>query len=304
MFKNYHIVIFKDREGGFRNLRMRGWLGVLLFVLVAGLAGLNAYLWTFYNKSLVLERELEDAQRLVRAGDSQLLSLSGKVQTLEEDVRRVQQFDTKLRVLMNVDKDNVDEDSENAGAPPPASGMPQGSPGFLARHRELYVRNLHSLVDELSSNILLEEVEQQTLVSLMRVNKDSLLSTPSIWPVKGYLTSGFGWRRSPFSGASKMHSGLDISNRVGTPVSAPARGAVTFSGPDGAYGICITVDHGNGIVTRYAHLSKTLVKTGDYVQRGEVIGAVGNTGRSTGPHLHYEVILKGTPVDPMRYILN
>lgn len=304
MFKNYHIVIFKDREGGFRNLRMRGWLGVLLFVLVAGLAGLNAYLWTFYNKSLVLERELEEAQRLVRAGDGQMISLSGKLQTLEEDVRRVQQFDAKLRVLMNVDKDNVDEDSENAGIAPSASGMPPGSPGYLARHRDLYVRSLHSLVDELSSNILLEEVEQQTLVSLMRVNKDSLLSTPSIWPVKGYLTSGFGWRRSPFSGASKMHSGLDISNRVGTPVSAPARGAVAFSGPDGAYGICITIDHGNGLVTRYAHLSKTLVKVGEYVQRGEVIGAVGNTGRSTGPHLHYEVILKGTPVDPMRYILN
>jgi len=101
-----------------------------------------------------------------------------------------------------------------------------------------------------------------------------------------------------------MHKGLDISNRVGTPIRAPARGAVTFSGPDGAYGISITIDHGNGMVTRYAHMQKTLVKVGEFVQRGDVIGALGNTGRSTGPHLHYEVILNGTPVDPMRYILN
>lgn len=303
MFKNYHIVIFKDREGGFRNLRMRGWFGVLLFLLAVGLGGVNAYLWTFYTKSAVLERELDEAQRLVRASDGQMLSLSGKLQALEEDVRRVQQFDAKLRVLMNVDKDNVD-DGEEMATVAAAPGAALASPGYLARHRDLYVRHLHSLVDELSSNILLEEVEQQTLVGLMRLNKDSLLSTPSIWPVKGYLTSGFGWRRSPFSGASKMHKGLDISNKVGTPISAPARGAVTFSGPDGAYGICVTVDHGNGIVTRYAHMSKTLVKVGDYVQRGDVIGALGNTGRSTGPHLHYEVILNGTPVDPMRYILN
>lgn len=299
MFKNYHIVIFKDREGGFRNLRMRGWFGILLFALAAGLAGANVYLWSFYTKSLALERELKDSQRLVRAGESQLLSLSDKLQGLEEDVRRVQQFDAKLRVLMNADTDVADKDAESA---PPGNIL--GAPGYLARHRDLYVRHLHSLADNLSSNVLLEEVEQQTLVSLMRLNKDSLLSTPSIWPVKGYLTSGFGWRRSPFSGATKMHTGLDVSNRVGTPVSAPARGAVTFSGMDGAYGICIVIDHSNGIVTRYAHLSKSLVSIGDYVQRGDVVGALGNTGRSTGPHLHYEVILNGTPVDPMRYILN
>lgn len=300
MFKNYHIVIFKDREGGFRNLRMRGWLGILLFLLVAGLIGTNVYFWSFYTKSLALERELEEAQRLVRTGESQLSSLAGKLQALEEDVRRVQQFDAKLRVLMNADKDAANEDAESAATAP---GSRLGV-GYLARHRDLYVRHMHSLADDLSSNILLEEVEQQTLVSLMRLNKDSLLSTPSIWPVKGYLTSGFGWRRSPFSGASKMHTGLDISNRVGTPISAPARGAVTFSGTDGAYGICVVINHANGIVTRYAHLSKALVSVGDYVQRGDVIGALGNTGRSTGPHLHYEVFLNGTPVDPMRYILN
>lgn len=303
MFKNYHIVVFKDREGGVKNLRLRGWLGIFLLLLVVGLSGLNAYLWTFYNKTATLERELDETRRQVRAGDSQLLSLSGKMRTLEEDVRRVQQFDSKLRVLMNAEPDSANEDANNFN-PSTAPGRAAQTPTYLARYRDLYVRQLHNLVDELSTNILLEEVEQQTLVSHMRLNKDLLLSTPSIWPTKGYLTSGFGWRRSPFSGASAMHKGLDIANRVGTPVSAPARGAVTFSGADGAYGISVTISHGVGIVTRYAHLSKALVKVGDYVQRGEVIGAVGNTGRSTGPHLHYEVIVNNTPVDPMRYILN
>jgi Membrane proteins related to metalloendopeptidases len=305
LFKNYHIVIFKDREGGFRNLRMRGWLGVLLFLVVAGLAGVNAYLWSFYSRALTLEHELGEAQKVIRANDSQVLSLTGKLQALEADILRVQQFDTKLRVLMNVDKDASDtgDDEERVAAAASGAGA-LNNPLFLSRHRELYIRRMHSLVDELAANILLEEVEQQTLVVLMRTNKDTLLSTPSIWPVKGFLTSGFGWRRSPMSGASRMHQGLDISNRVGTPIRAPARGAVTFSGADGAYGICVMLNHGNGIVTRYAHMSKTLVKVGDYVQRGDVIGALGNTGRSTGPHLHYEVIVNGMPVNPMRYILN
>lgn len=305
MFKNYHIVIFKDREGGFRNLRLRGWLGMLLFLVMAVLAGANVYLWSFYSRALTLEHELEEAQKVIRANDSQVLSLTGKLGALEEDILRVQQFDAKLRVLMNVDKDPSDTADADERMEARASGTEAlNNPMFLSRHRELFIRRLHSLVDELADTILLEEVEQQTLVVLMRANKDTLLSTPSIWPVKGYLTSGFGWRRSPMSGASRMHQGLDISNRVGTPIRAPARGAVTFSGSDGAYGICVMLDHGNGIVTRYAHMSKALVKVGEYVQRGDVIGALGNTGRSTGPHLHYEVIVNGTPVNPMRYILN
>lgn len=307
MFKNYHIVIFKDREGGSRNLRIRGWIGLLFFLLLFGLAGLCVYLWGFHTRVAVLEAELGEAHKIIRSHDSQVLSLLGKLQSLEQDISRVQQFDSKLRVLMNVDKDPAEAAADaTADAAPGGDSVTGGisNPLLLSRHRELFLMRLHSLVDDLATNVRTEEVDQQTLAGLLLENKDSLLSTPSIWPVKGFVTSGFGRRRAPIAGGTSMHKGLDISNRVGTPVRAPARGAVTFSGPDGAYGICITVDHGNGIVTRYAHLQKSLVRVGDYVQRGDVIGALGNTGRSTGPHLHYEVVLNGTPVDPMRYILN
>lgn len=305
MFKNYHIVIFKDREGGFRNLRLRGWLGAALFLLVAALAGTNIYLLGFYSKSLALEHELEEAQKIIRAHDSEALSLAGKLRTLEEDVQRVQQFDAKLRVLMNIDKDTSSgEIAEDEAAPSQSLAGFLDNPSLLSRHRELFTRRMHSLADELSDSANLEEVEQQTLVGFLRANKDTLLSTPSIWPTQGFLTSGFGWRRSPFSGGGRMHKGLDISNRVGTPVWAPARGTVTFVGADGGYGTCVMIDHGNNIVTRYAHLQKALVREGQYVQRGDVIAALGNTGRSTGPHLHYEVIVGGIPVNPMRYILN
>lgn len=304
LFKNYHIVIFKDREGA-RKLRLGSWIGAILLVVVAVGIGAGLSFRDFYSRSRDLERELADTQNLLRAQESQVLSLSGKLNELEQDVRRVQQFDAKLRVLMNIEKDSAETENEDQ-ADQAAAGSPGGlyNPLFLSRHRELYLRRLHGLVDELETTVRLEEVDQQNLVAFLRENKDSLLSTPSIWPVKGFLTSSFGWRRAPLSGATRLHQGLDISTAIGTPVRAPARGAVTFAGWDGAYGICITIDHGGGISTRYAHLSKSAVKAGDYVQRGDVIGAVGNTGRSTGPHLHYEVRLRDVPVNPMRYILN
>lgn len=301
VFKNYHIVIFKDRDGGFRNLRLRGWFGMLIFLLLAGLTALTMYLWGFQARSLVLEHQLAEAEKIIQTHESQMLSLAGKLQTLEKDLDRVQQFDSKLRVLMNIDKDRTEAESPSPEAPTAAA---LNNPEFLSRHRDLFARNLHTLVDDLSSSVHLEEIDQQTLVHFLRGNKDTLLSTPSIWPVKGFMTSGFGWRSSPFSGRGALHKGLDISNRVGTPVWAPARGVVTFAGTDGAYGTCILIDHGNNIVTRYAHLQKALVTPGQYVQRGDVIGALGNTGRSTGPHLHYEVRVGGVTVNPMRYILN
>ena len=274
---------------------------MLLFLIVVALAGMNLYLWDFYSKAQVLEQQLEESQKLVRDSESQLLSLTSKLQILESDLYRVQQFDAKLRVIMNIE-DIASPQGEEEDLPTESSGLNNAI--FLSQHRDLFTRRLHSLIDELSTSVHLEEVQQQSLVTFLRENKDALLSTPSIWPAKGYLTSGFGYRSSPFTGRSSLHKGIDISNRPGTPVWAPARGAVTFSGPDGSYGICIVIDHGNNIVTRYGHLSKSLVTVGQYVQRNDVIGHMGNTGRSTGPHLHYEVFVNGANVNPLRYIMN
>lgn len=302
MFRNYHVVIFKDREGGFRNLSVRGGIFIILILLLAALAGLNFWLWGFYHQVEKLDKELVEARRIAMDADNQLLSLAGKIQTIEKDLYRIKQFDAKLRVLMNIEGTSAYDEMEGEQIPLVSSNLT--NPGFLAQHRELFSRKMHSLIDDMSGTVHLEEVSQQQLVSFVAENRDAMLSTPSIWPTKGYLTSSFGYRTNPVTGRGSMHKGLDISNRPGTPVVAPARGAITFSGPDKAYGICVVIDHGNGISTRYAHLSKTLVEVGQYVQRNEVIAALGNTGRSTGPHLHYEVMVNGVHVDPMRYIMD
>jgi murein DD-endopeptidase MepM/ murein hydrolase activator NlpD len=131
-----------------------------------------------------------------------------------------------------------------------------------------------------------------------------LSSTPSIMPAKGLYGNGFGWRRDPFTGMRDFHQGLDIVAPPGSRVLAPADGVVTLVGPSGGFGNSIFISHGYGLVTRYGHLESFNVKPGQKVHRGEVIGYVGSTGRSTGPHLHYEVLLHQHNVDPVRYILD
>jgi murein DD-endopeptidase MepM/ murein hydrolase activator NlpD len=125
---------------------------------------------------------------------------------------------------------------------------------------------------------------------------------PSIWPVRGQISEGFGQRLDPFSGEGAFHSGVDIRAPLGTRVGAGGDGIVLEAGWDSGYGNAIVVDHGNGLATKYGHLSKIFVVVGQEVQRGQVIGAVGITGKTTGPHLHYEVLVNDTPVNPMKYL--
>jgi murein DD-endopeptidase MepM/ murein hydrolase activator NlpD len=127
-------------------------------------------------------------------------------------------------------------------------------------------------------------------------------ATPSIWPVAGWLTSSFGNRRDPFNGGSDFHPGLDISANQGDPVHAPAAGVVTNAAPTGNYGNLVVVDHGFGIITKYGHLSRFAVMNGQQVNRGDVIGYVGSTGRSTSPHLHYEIWVNDKLTNPMRLL--
>lgn len=128
------------------------------------------------------------------------------------------------------------------------------------------------------------------------------LSMPSLWPVRGQITCGFGQRMDPFSGEGAFHAGIDISAPYGTGVEAAAEGIVFQAGPESGYGNVILIDHGYGITTKYGHLSKIYVVVGQVVKRGQFIGAVGMTGKATGPHLHYEVIVHDTPVNPTKYL--
>lgn len=149
-----------------------------------------------------------------------------------------------------------------------------------------------------------EERTLENLASVIESKQAKWDATPSIWPVKGWITSGFGKRVSPFTGQMAVHEGVDIGAPSNTPVQAPAAGRVVVTGFDPRMGNLVAIDHGYGMETQYGHLAKVLVKSGQKIRRGDVIGLVGSTGLSTGPHLHYHIKVNSHPVDPQRYILD
>jgi len=300
LFKKYHIVIFKNPSDNARKFQIRGWLFISIFALIAGLVGGNIMLWKYYINYSGLESNLAHAEKAVQEQKAQLLSLSQKMMNISQDLDRVRNFDSKLRVMINLDQENVQSVTPKGG-----STEPNFSNNYLPLYRqELLVRKMHDFLAQLSTEAKLEEVKQQEIIHSMRSRQDALDSTPSIWPVEGWVTSPFGWRSSPFTGKREYHKGLDISCPLGTPIYAPAQGTITFVGLSGGYGRLIKISHGANLSTRYGHLKMAAVKKGQVVTRGELIGYAGSTGRSTGPHLHYEVRLGGVPVSPLRYILN
>ncbi|MFZ0707465.1 MAG: M23 family metallopeptidase [Candidatus Korobacteraceae bacterium] len=162
---------------------------------------------------------------------------------------------------------------------------------------QLYALRSSALAGTATTALGLGLTHQATLSEWAR-----MAAAPTLWPVTGPITSWFGERTDPFNGEGAFHSGIDISCSYGQPVIAPADGTVTYADVYTGYGRMIEIDHGNGIVTRYGHLSGFAVADGDTVRRGQVIGYVGLSGRSTGPHLHYEVRINDTPVNPHKYL--
>jgi len=180
-------------------------------------------------------------------------------------------------------------------------GGPLGDDTTIGKEKpdqDKIISDLKSDIELLEEKAQLQEQSLQELFSFLEGQENLLASTPSIWPTRGFVTSGFGYRWG------RMHEGLDIANRPGTPIYAPADGIVTFTGIRGGYGKFIVISHGFGYETAYGHMYSIDVKEGDIVSRGDYIGTIGNTGRTTGPHLHYEVHVNGVPVNPELFILN
>jgi len=162
---------------------------------------------------------------------------------------------------------------------------------------QLYALRNSALTGAASVGISLGLTRNSTTADWIRAN-----AAPNLWPVEGQITGSFGERIDPFNGEGAFHSGVDISASVGSAVIAPADGTVTFADFLGGYGRAVIVDHGHGISTRYGHLASFAVAPGQYIHRGDTIGYVGLSGRSTGPHLHYEVRINDTPVNPYKYL--
>jgi len=158
------------------------------------------------------------------------------------------------------------------------------------------------VVTEMQSNQPSETGTTQNVDKIVK-NAADLAATPSIWPTSGEVSSRFGWRNSPWGGGQELHAGIDIANSLGTPIFATADGEVVLSGWSGGYGNIVQINHGKGIETIYGHNSRVIVNAGQVVKKGQVIAYLGSTGRSNGPHLHYEIRVNGNPVDPIRFLV-
>ena len=263
-----------------------------LFIFASGYllfdyASVKSQVWQVNN--LLEENETQKGQ---------LLAFANKVSTLENQMVKLRKFDAKLRVITNLEAPKNMESYVGVGGPD------EGRTFDYGKRRDVIVQQMHSDLDNLNVEAAVQEESFSEVMEFLEDKKSMLASTPSIWPVRGWITSNFGKRLSPFTGKYKNHDGLDVATRTGTPIVAPADGRVTYVGVESGYGKLLVIDHGYGVVTRYGHNSKIFVKVGNKVKRGHKVAAIGNTGRSTGPHLHYEVRVNGVPVNPKNYILN
>ena len=277
--------------------------GVLVsFVVLIVFLGSVFYFSQQYLSLQGSENELVKLRRDSKIRKIQVAKFAQQVKNFETEMARLERFEKKLRVITALENSpNSVEKNWGVGGP---YGLRKNSfKTSMGRGAASMVDHLSNGLDHLDRQAKIQSISFQELDDFFKNQKSFLSSTPSIWPTRGWVTSSFGFRKSPFTGLREKHEGWDIAARSGAPVRATADGVVVVEGREYGYGNLVEVDHGYGIVTRYGHNSKHLVKVGDHVKRGQVVSLVGNTGRSTGPHLHYEILLNGVPVSPKNYIL-
>jgi murein DD-endopeptidase MepM/ murein hydrolase activator NlpD len=241
----------------------------------------------------------------IRLQRKQIQEFAGEINALKAKLVELNNFEKKIRIIANIGKPSKSNGIFGVGG-----SIPEDLDGQIPLKEKHYslIRDMHEQIEELDRASISQQAELTLLLKSLEDQQNLLASTPAIRPLpentKSWVTSRFGYRKSPFTGRRELHKGLDIASRKGTSILATADGVVTFAGKKGLLGLTIVIDHGHGMKTRYGHNHKLLKKRGDKVKRWEPIALMGSTGRSTGPHTHYEVHLNGIPVNPEKYILN
>jgi len=305
-----NIIVVSGAMGRARTLTLdwRHWtlggLGLLLLFLSFTL--LFNYVTLRYAASIkhpllqaiLLDDQREEARKTQEVIQGHLNAMAVRLGELQAQLLQLDGLGERLAQMAGLKPKDLPPPSEPGKAPGRGGPAPTLS-------RDLSVDEFGSLLSELSHAVE-ERSDQLTVLEALLVstsaNKKFL---PSLAPVDGgWLSSSFGWRIDPFSGQKSFHEGLDFPSESGTPIVAAASGKVIFADVHPQYGKMVEIDHGNGLVTRYAHASKLFVKEGDFIVRGQKVAAVGSTGRATGSHLHFEVRLNGVPQNPARFLLS
>jgi murein DD-endopeptidase MepM/ murein hydrolase activator NlpD len=293
--KHLTIMVVPDDTGRVISVKFKAplFIGLLLVWVVSVI--LSAFIiarHANYRATLAYDRYLE-----IKHGE-----FSKEMVESRDTVKRVTEIDKQMRDMLQL---------KSRDAIVKYTGF--GGPSYLdTKLLENDVKNGDEVISRKAFELAVKYVDDQAkyseksfqeIVGYITEQRARLTAVPSGWPIKGWITASFGSRIDPFTGSLSFHAGVDIANDIGTPVKVTADGVVVFAAFDtGGYGNLVMVNHGNGYLTKYGHMLKYIVSPGQYVKKGQVMGYLGDTGRSTAPHLHYEVRLNGIAVNPVKYL--
>ncbi|MCP4719379.1 MAG: peptidoglycan DD-metalloendopeptidase family protein [Desulfobacteraceae bacterium] len=284
-------------------------LGLIFFILLAMVGGgsLSFLGYDYYRLKAIsfnnntLTQTIDSQSNEIQSQRDQIQAFARNIEVLKSQVDNLAKLEGKVRLIADIEKTGNSSGLIGIGGIP-ENDLAQDIP-LEARHNSL-IREMHQQVNQTTLAAKQQVLNFDDLIGQLEKKRNLLASTPSIKPVDGWITSKFGYRKSPFTGKRTFHTGLDISNKTGTKIIATADGKISYADRKMYIGKLVVIDHGYGRVTKYGHLQKILVKPRQKVKRGDVIGLLGNTGKSTGPHVHYEVRINNAPVNPLKYILN
>ena len=316
----FSLIVVSDETSPVRRFEVRkrwikqGVIGAAVFVVAVVALSVDYVRMRIDNAELAgLRTETEERRAQVNDFEARLKQVDGQLAALTE-------LERKVRIIANLPgsaasggvevraqedapggQGGLDETLDALPGQQDGSRLPAIPPDADVPEK---VSLLGSAADYLGVIAEGQGASLEELVKALEGKHDFLASSPSIWPAEGWLTSGYGYRVSPFTKKKQFHSGIDIAGAPGTPIIAPAKGKVVFAGNKGPLGKSVTIDHGYGVRTIYGHNKELFVKRGEEVERGQKIASLGNSGRSTGPHLHYVVEVNGKTRNPLDYIFD
>ena len=301
-----NVIFFMQRDGRARHVDLaRPFPLILIVTLALGLIAGSLAIGVTLGKRTVARHAIMDPISELKSDQAQIAQLRMQLQDkidalamrlglMNAHLIRLNALGKQLTEMANINSREFDFDHD-----PPLGGPEER----LEEAASATAPGLSAMIDELSRRIDLRDAQLSALTHVIMGRQISAEIKPSGRPVHdGYISSYFGERMDPFTGEEGMHKGLDFAADAGSDVLAVAAGIVTWAGPRSGYGNMVEIAHGKGFVTRYAHADRTLVSVGDEVQRGQAIAIVGSTGRSTGPHVHFEVLKNGQQIDPLRFV--
>jgi murein DD-endopeptidase MepM/ murein hydrolase activator NlpD len=293
----FTLMIIPNRKSGVKKITIPKVF--VRNVIIVAIIAVVASLYVIYDYASI-KRDRAELARLkdqLKEQSQQFEDLAVKIDSFSDRMEELRQVDKKIRTLAY-------ETSHDKKLPLGVGGSDKETriKDLMGQDQKIIVAEMGKNISKLNEDANMREKSFKELLAFLNEQKSVLASTPSLWPVEGWVTSGFGTRKSPVGAGREFHQGLDISTRFGKEIIAPADGLVVRSGYEQQDGNYVRMEHGHGFETAYLHLSRIAVKQGMRVKRGEIIGYVGDTGRSTGPHLHYAISVNGLAVDPERFL--